>query len=66
MNTGTMCIYVRKQLQQVDAVEQRYMVNSGVGDTKDRNLRTEVYWQTALMRVSYLLSTLSHASTECR
>ena len=37
---------VRKQLQysKVDAVEQRYMVNSGVGGTEDRNLGIEVYW----------------------
>jgi hypothetical protein len=28
----------------VGTVEQRYMVNSGVRGTKDRNLRTEVYW----------------------
>ena len=27
----------------VDAVEQRYMVNSGVRGTKERNLRIEVY-----------------------
>jgi hypothetical protein len=26
----------------VDAVEQKDVVNSGVGGTKDRNLRTEV------------------------
>jgi hypothetical protein len=27
-----------------DAVKQKDMVNSGVGGTKDRNLRFEVYW----------------------
>jgi len=42
MNTGTICIYVRKQLQysEVGAIEQRYMVNSGVRGTKDKNLRS--------------------------
>jgi hypothetical protein len=46
MNTGTMCIYARKQsyrYSKVDAVEQRHMVNSnsGVGGKKkDRNRRS--------------------------
>jgi hypothetical protein len=37
-----MCMYVRKQLQQgiIGAIEQRYMVNSGVRGTKDKNLRS--------------------------
>jgi hypothetical protein len=42
----------------VDAVEQRDMVNSGVRGAKDWSLRTEVD-----VRASYLLSTLSYAST---
>jgi hypothetical protein len=56
MNTGTMCIlYARKQLLYSTAVviEQKDVVNSGVGGTKDRNLRTEVDWY----------STLSYSST---
>jgi hypothetical protein len=35
----------------VDAVEQRYMVNSGVRGTKDWNPRTEVDWYSTLIRV---------------
>jgi hypothetical protein len=43
MNTGTMCIHVRKQLQQVDAVEQRHVVNSGVrGRAADRPMELPV------------------------
>ena len=59
MNTGTMCIYARKQLQyrKVDAVEQKDMVNSGARGTMDRNLRTEVDCKVFL-RVSYLKSSV--------
>jgi hypothetical protein len=39
----------------VDAVEQRGVVNSGVRGAKDWNLRTEVDWYSALIRVSCLL-----------
>ena len=45
MNTGTMCILYNmcvSSYSKADAVEQRYMVNSGVRGTKERNLRTEV------------------------
>jgi hypothetical protein len=36
-----MCV---SSYSKVGAIEQRYMVNSGVRGTKDRNLRIEVYW----------------------
>jgi hypothetical protein len=54
MNTGTMCItdilytysiHIRVssyEYSKVDAAEQKDMVNLGVGNKKDRNLRTEV------------------------
>ena len=44
VNTGTTCICARKQLlySEVDAVEQKDMVNSGARGKKDRHLRTEV------------------------
>jgi hypothetical protein len=54
MNTGTMCIQYNMRVSsysKVDAAEQRYMVNSGVGGTKDRNLRTEVGWYSTLIQV---------------
>ncbi len=35
-------MHMRKQLQQVDAVEQRYVVNSGVGGTKNNHLMIEM------------------------
>jgi hypothetical protein len=41
MNTGTMCIHVCvSSYSKVDAIEQRYMVNSGVRGKKDRNPRS--------------------------
>ena len=47
-----MHIYMRvSSYSKVDAAEQRYMVNSGVGGTKDRNLRTEVGWYSTLIQV---------------
>jgi hypothetical protein len=38
-----MCVQV-SSYSKVGAIEQRYMVNSGVRGTKDKNLRIEVYW----------------------
>jgi hypothetical protein len=44
----------------VDAVEKRYMVNSGVRGKKDWNPRTEVYWYSTLMRVLYCANYLTY------
>jgi hypothetical protein len=64
VNTGAMCLcyYMCVRSYSAHAVEQRHMANSGVQRTKDWNLRTEVDWYSALIRVfeyrvSYLLST---------
>jgi hypothetical protein len=45
MNTGTMCIYMRVHsysYSTVGVIEQKDMVNSGVGGRKKMDLRTEV------------------------
>jgi hypothetical protein len=63
MNTGTMCIYARSSYSKVDAVEQRYMLNSGVRGTKDWNPRIEVDCYSTLIRVLCQLSSPSHPST---
>ena len=41
VHTSDKCV---SSYSKVDAVEQRYTVNSGAGGTKDRDLRTKVHW----------------------
>jgi hypothetical protein len=41
VHTSDKCV---SSYSKVDAVEQRYMVNSGAGGTKDRDLRIKVHW----------------------
>jgi hypothetical protein len=38
----------------VGAKEQRYMINSGVRGTKEKNLRSRCIGKTTLIRVEYL------------
>ena len=45
----------------VDVIEQKDMVNSGVRGTKERNLRTEVYY---ILKYRNYNNNLSHASTK--